>query len=145
MAGPFKVGDHEYFVGRLNVRQQFDIVRRLGIVNILFEDELTPDHKEGARWIGALLSGQLMNMPQFEVDYILNLSLGIVTRKVEGGRPVPAFAGEGTVPAFDDIELHQMMELSALALEVNLGPFYAHLRPNPPGTGEETTDRTSPE
>ncbi len=140
MANTFKVGDHDYVVGRLNLRQQFDIVRRLGIVNILFEDQIAEDHKDGARWIGAMLSGQLMAMPQFEVDYVLNTTLAVVRRMTSEGKPVPAFVGDNLLPAFDDINLQQMMELSAIVMEVNIGPFYAHLRPSPPGNGTETTE-----
>ena len=145
MSGPFTVGGHEYIVGRLNARQQFDIVRRLGVLNMLFEDPVLAEHREGARWIGVLLTGQLAQMPQFEMDFILNMSLGIINRIPHGGgKPVPAFNNQTGLPMFEDIDMTHMLELSAIAMEENLGPFYKSLQNTPRGTSDgEMTDQNT--
>lgn len=128
------VNGHEYVVGRLNARQQFDIVRRLGILNMLFEDPVEAEHRDGARWIGVLLTGQLANMPQHEIDFILNMSFSIIHRRTSEGKSVPAFNSNTGLPMFEDIDMNIMLELSGIALEENLGPFYKSLQVTQRGT-----------
>ena len=130
------MADHEfngrtYLIGKLNARQQFDVSRRLGIMSMLLEQEVAEDHVEGARFIGGLAAGYLANVPQQDMDFILNTCLATVrTIRDPGGKPVPVMNLATGLMQFDDIDMPTMLELIDLVIQDNLSPFFEKLRAN---------------
>jgi hypothetical protein len=126
-----EISGRVYLTGKLNARQQFDVSRRLGIMSMLLEQPVADDHVEGARFIGGLAAGYLANVPQQDMDYILNTCLATVrTIRDPGGKAVPAMNLQTGLMQFDDIEMTTMLELVDLVIQENLLPFFEKLRLN---------------
>jgi hypothetical protein len=122
------VNGHNYSIGKLSARQQFDIVRRLGGVEFWFEQETAEDHVPGARWIGAIVTGAASTIPQADIDFILETSLSVVRRHAGGnGAGAPIMAPNGRM-MFEDIDMETMLELSDQVLQEALGPFFEKRR-----------------
>ena len=126
MAEEVKVGEHTYIIGKLNARHQFDLVRRLGGNSWYFEMALTDEHQDGARWIGAILTGAMSYMSQADSDFVMDTSLSVVRRKVGNGSTA-ILTAPGRLQ-FEDIDLDAMLELSDRSLQVSLGPFFEKRR-----------------
>ena len=132
MAAQYEVAGRTYVIGRLNVRQQFDLTVRLGVMNLYLERELTDTHVDGARLLAGAFSGDLATMPQADRDWIVGTCLSVVrTIRDPAARPVPVMNASG-LPQFDSeddpFEMTTMLELVDLVIQENLGPFYEKLR-----------------
>lgn len=136
-----EVAGHTYNIGKLTARQQFDITRRLGFVANILEQEVEPEHADGARFIAGLLTNAFATVSQADMDFVLDVCLGVITTKrTEGSRPVSIWNLQGRVPQFEDmgIDMPVMMELVDAVIQENLASFFEQLRRNrPPPPGSE--------
>ena len=142
------VGDHEYIIGKLNARQQFDVLRRLGGASWFFEQATSDDASTGARWIAAILTGSMATLPQADSDFILDSTLACVRRRGgQNGAGTPIQVNGRMM--FEDITLDEMLELSDLVLQESLGPFFAKRREALRAASQETqgqeTEMVQPE
>lgn len=123
------VGGHSYVIGKLNVRQQAEIVTRLGFMTMALSREVTENHVDGARFIGSIVADDWKALQQTDRDMIMNTALSVV-RTHRSGKLVFAFNPQTGLPQFEDmdIQMDQMFELVDLSLQENLGPFFGRLR-----------------
>ena len=113
----FRVGEHEYSAGRLNAFEQLHIGRRLApyLVSITGEG-------------GSLVAivGALENLSQADLDYIITTSLRVISRKSEGVY-APIYNSSAKMLAFNDITGIQLLEIAAIAIKEDIGPFFQGL------------------
>ena len=134
------VGGRTYLVGKINARQQYDVMRRLGFMSMVLENPVSDDHVEGARFIAGMASGWLANVPQADSDFVLSTCLAAVTTIREaGGRPTPVMNRATGLMQFDDIDMPAMLELVDLVIQENLSPFFESLRRNREAAGSGET------
>lgn len=126
MATFAEVGGHRFLIGKLNARQQFDVLRRLGFVEHFLEMEAASETelKPGARWIAAMLSNTMGSVPQVDMDYVLDTCLALV--QVErGGSLKPAWNIAARAPQFEDMipTFDVMLELVDAVIQESCAPF----------------------
>ena len=130
------VAGRQYFTGKLNARAQFDITRRLGFMAMVLETEVSDNHVDGARFIAGMTGGWLANVPQADMDFVLNTCLAVVTTIREAGAKPTAVMNRATgLMQFDDIDMPVMLELVDLVIQENLAPFFESLRRNREAAG----------
>lgn len=142
-----QVGQYTYIIGKLNARQQFDVARRLGVVNFILENPVQDKHDDGARWIAAMIMGQMSSIPQADMDFILNTCLSVVTTvRVHGQRPIAIMDARSGLMQFDDIDMTEMLEIVDNVIQENLANFFTKLRnvQNPATTTDPTSEATVP-
>lgn len=126
-----EIAGRTYIIGEINARQQLDVARRLGIMSMFLESDVATDHVVGARFIGGLAAGFLANVPQADMDFILNTCLAAVrTIREPGAKAVPVMNLATGLMQFNDVDMPTMLELVDLVIQENLAPFFENLRAN---------------
>ena len=150
----FKVGEHSYRSGKLNARQQFHVSRRLlplvgemaAIAPVMsgfsaarqaalaaeIGDESAEETMATASGMQSMLvpfSRALAGMADAECDYVLDHCLAVVQRLTGGNGAGAAYGDVWNQRArrimFEDIDMMQMIQISAEVLMDNLSGFFA--------------------
>ena len=170
----FKVGEHTYRAGKLNARQQFHVGRRISpLIGQMFAvgpvisgiaaarramedgDNVSEDDAEDTvRATEAMLvpfTRALAALSDADCDYVLDRCLGVVQRLTGtngAGAWGDVFNARANRIMFEDIDLMQMMQITAEVLMDNLGGFFATPLPGMPSPGlpaqRSTTVSNSP-
>lgn len=135
-----ELNGHTYVVGRLNARQQFDVLRRLGGVSFWFEQELAEDASAAARFVAALATGAMASLSQVDSDFLLDTCLSVVKRR-SGQNLVPVQQG-GRLMFENDIDMEGMLVLCDAVMQESLGPFFARRRAERAARSTEAKDPT---
>lgn len=120
-----EVGGQKYRIGRIDARKQFHVARRLapllaGMSNAFggntgktagFEKFIVP------------LTDALSGMSDEDVDYVLDICLGVCQRVQPNGQGAPVIARGGGL-MFEDIDMGQMIQLAVKVIQENLGGFF---------------------
>jgi hypothetical protein len=75
-----------------------------------------------AGFIGPLTDA-LSGMSDEDVDYVLDVCLGVCQRLQPNGQGAPVIARGGGL-MFEDIDMGQMMQLAVKVIQENLGGFF---------------------
>lgn len=126
----FPVGEQRYRAGRIDVRTQFQIVRRLtpaliGLVGAaeLFQGGATPDQTSVFAAMKPFARA-LADMSDADSDYILDACLRACSRAMGGDRGWAPVISSGGDLMFEDIDLSQMMQIAFQVAGANLGGFF---------------------
>jgi|SRR5580704_11639576 hypothetical protein len=126
-----EIGGQTYVIGKLDALQQFDVMRRLGLMTMFLEDELEGEHVTGARFIAGLTAGYLAQIPQSDLDFVKFTCFSAV-RVERGAGPPKAILNAAGKFQFDDLsiasELDSMLELLDLVLQESLSSFFERQR-----------------
>lgn len=119
----FELNGARYRVGTLNARQQLHVARRLIPVQAAIAeaaDTLGENHTEAAllRQIGSVVA----QMPDVEVDYILDVCLGVVQR-LDGERWAPVQVAQRLM--YQDLDMSGLLRLTFEVIRVNLSSFFS--------------------
>lgn len=139
---PFKIGEHVYQAGKLQVRPQLMVAKR--ITPVVMCNSYTPE-VIGAVF-SARMSGEKLELSKFDLrrllpaigDAIKNLSdddawyvitetMAVVQRQGAQSVWVPVMNSNGDLQ-FDDITVPQMLQISWKVIEDNLGGFFSIAR-----------------
>ncbi len=137
------VNDVTYRIGRLNAKQQFNVLRRLGPVFAaakpaarLWVEEAAKATQGGEKLpvepgkmvdeifdsVGPLVSA-LGTLSDETTDYVLGTCLGVVFMNRSGSSWAPVANRQGQM-MFDDLDLMTMLRLVLLVLQDNLSSFF---------------------
>jgi Phage tail assembly chaperone protein, TAC len=157
----FKIGEHTYRANKLNARQQFHVGRRIApLIGQMFAvgpvisgiaaarrateeegGENLDDALDTARATEAMLvpfTKALAGLSDADCDYVLDRCLGVVQR-LSGANGAGAWGDVFNARAnriqYEDIDLMQMMQITAEVLMDNLGGFFATPLPGMPNLG----------
>lgn len=106
----FQVGKHTYRAKRLSAKDQFHVARKMSYT--LFQlggdktEKFVPSPKNFARVICVTTGG----LAQSDLDSVLDVCLGVVSRQVSGDRGWAPIQTKG-VMMFEDISMPEMLEL----------------------------------
>jgi hypothetical protein len=115
-----EVGGQKYRIGRIDARKQFHVARRLA--PLLAGMSGVPDKSAGfAAFLGPLTDA-LSGMSDEDVDYVLDVCLGVCQRIQPNGHPAPVMVRGGLM--FEDIDMGQMIQLAVKVIQENLGGFF---------------------
>jgi hypothetical protein len=115
-----EVGGQKYRIGRIDARKQFHVARRLA--PLLAGMSGVPDKSAGfAAFLGPLTDA-LSSMSDEDVDYVLDVCLGVCQRIQPNGHPAPVMVRGGLM--FEDIDMGQMIQLAVKVIQENLGGFF---------------------
>jgi hypothetical protein len=115
-----EVGGQKYRIGRIDARKQFHVARRLA--PLLAGMSGVPDKSAGfAAFLGPLTDA-LSGMSDEDVDYVLDICLGVCQRLQPNGHPAPVMVRGGLM--FEDIDMGQMIQLAVKVIQENLGGFF---------------------
>ena len=137
-----------YRIGRLNAKQQFNVLRRLGPVFAAAKPAaqlwLSQADDEGAKpldraalvdnifdAVGPLASA-LGSLTDETSDYVIGTCLGVVTMNRQGSVWAPVANRSGQL-MFDDMDLATMLRLVMLVLQENLSNFFLTANGSSPG------------
>jgi hypothetical protein len=137
----FELGEHTYRVGRLDAFKQFHLSRKIApIIPTLIPAFLTLHDlsREGAASSDPALMAEafgpfaagIAGMPDEAAEFILGTCLSVVQRR-QGNVWMPVWSVPSATCMFDDIDLVQMVQISARVMEGSLGPFLRGLLANP--------------
>lgn len=116
-----EVGGQKYRIGRIDARKQFHVARRLA--PLLAGMSAAPEKSTGfAAFIGPLTDA-LSGMSDEDVDYVLDVCLGVCQRMQPNGQGAPVIARSGGL-MFEDIDMGQMIQLAVKVIQENLGGFF---------------------
>ena len=158
----FKVGEHTYRAGKLNARQQFHVGRRISpLIGQMFaigpvisgiaaarramteeggetSDDEAMDITRATEAMLVPFTRALAALSDADCDYVLDRCLGVVQR-LSGSNGAGAWGDVFNARAnrimFEDIDLMQMMQITAEVLMDNLGGFFATPLPGMPSQG----------
>jgi hypothetical protein len=120
MSDIVEVGGQKYRIGRIDARKQFHVARRLA--PLLAGMGSVPDKSAGfAAFLGPLTDA-LSGMSDQDVDYVLDVCLGVCQRMQPNGHPAPVMVRGGLM--FEDIDMGQMIQLAVKVIQENLGGFF---------------------
>jgi hypothetical protein len=115
-----EVGGQKYRIGRIDARKQFHVARRLA--PLLAGMSGVPDKTAGfAAFLGPLTDA-LSGMSDEDVDYVLDICLGVCQRIQSNGHPAAVMVRGGLM--FEDIDMGQMIQLAVKVIQENLGGFF---------------------
>lgn len=136
------IDGNRYRTGRLTPYQQLHVARRLAplltgaealISAVMSEDDV--DLRLALKQL-APVSEALAKMPDAEVEYVLDLCLGVVTRLDRDAwslvLPTP-----GAPPMFQDITMSVMLQLAVAVIRENVESFF-------PGQGSTSATEAEP-
>lgn len=114
-----EVGGHKYRIGRIDARKQFHVARRLAPLLA----GMTGLQNKSAGFSAFLgpLTESLSGISDEDVDYVLDVCLGVCQRIESNGHPAPVMTRSGLM--FDDIDMGQMVQLAIKVIQENLGGF----------------------
>lgn len=117
------LGDHQFILGKMPVRKQFHVARRLAP---LFSSFVGQQSAEGARASLADLQIQpiaqaLAGMEDADCDYVLDACLSVV-KLMQDGRAVPIMSTGGQM-MFGFITMPQMLQIAAEVVMQDLSAF----------------------
>jgi hypothetical protein len=121
-----EVSGHIYQTRKMTPMTQFHVMRRIAPVIFALGESASDElltQLAGSDLLKALepVSNILATMPDNEVEYVLNTCLDHVDRKQQTGWAKIQAAGGAMM--FSDIELSDMLKLSAAVVQDNLGNF----------------------
>ncbi len=123
-----------YRTGKLDARAQFHVMRRVAPLFAKLSGgvkELTPENL-----VQTVASG-LSEMPEQDVDYILNKCLSVVSRK-DSTAWARVTDSNGRL-MYDDISMAAIMNLALAVIQENLSSFFSNLvRPSQSGEPDKT-------
>jgi hypothetical protein len=131
----FTVGLHTYKAAPLSALAQFHLARKLSPVIAPFLETALPVLNKAAdglstRDLPALLKDVspflkvLAELPEAEVNYVIETCLATVTRKEpKGGGWSPVWSKAGGAMMFDDIKMPDMLVIAAHVIQDNLADF----------------------
>lgn len=115
-----EVGGQKYRIGRIDARKQFHVARRLAP---LLAGMSAGGQGEGfAAFIGPLTDA-LSGMSDEDVDYVLDVCLGVCQRIQSNGQGALVIARGGSL-MFEDMDMGQMIQLAVKVIQQNLGGFF---------------------
>ncbi|MGI4851695.1 MAG: phage tail assembly chaperone [Janthinobacterium lividum] len=129
------IGEHEFSIGRMPVRKQFHVARRLAPLMSSMVGQLdalrsapAPLAETGADKLDSILSrlkiapiaDALADMNDADCDYILDACLDVVSIK-QGERMFPLMRGGRMM--FDFITMPQMLQIAAEVVKQDLAGF----------------------
>ena len=126
-----RIGDRQYAIDKLNVKQQAKVVRKL----MPFAKAIIPFIKTGER--ASLTSEDLVTMlgplgdmiaamPDKDWDDLIATCMSVVKRK-DGVGWANVWNSAADMPMYSDMELPEILQLVGGVLKFNLGPFMAAL------------------
>lgn len=126
------IGQTAYRIGKLDAIKQFHLARRLAPIQLamgMSAKDLAGLGKDADELsIMAAIMGpiadQVAKMSDDEVNYILRMCLGVVSRQ-GGEKWAKVMVGNDLM--FDDIEMPHLMRLTIAVVQENLGGFFAGL------------------
>lgn len=135
MDNKFSVGPRHFSLTKLNAREQFHVVRRMGPTLIeslaklgqLQKIKATSTEKQ-LEQIGKVLApvlGGLAKLSQEDADYVLDALLSCVEVQQAGGNWAKVFANG--VMMVNDLEFPVMMQVASRAFMFNLSGFFPEL------------------
>jgi hypothetical protein len=148
MSADLRIGAIDYKIGKLNVKQQAKVVRKLmPFAKAIIPFVVSGDGKPKA---AAMTSDQLVGMlgplgdmvaamPDKDWDDLVSTCLSVVRRQ-DGIGWQTVWNMQADMPQYADIELPEMLQLMGGVLRYNLGPFMAalpQLSPSEPPTPSE--------
>lgn len=116
-----EVGGQKYRIGRIDARKQFHVARRLA--PLLAGMSGLTDKNAGFAALIAPLTDALSGMSDEDVDYVLDVCLGVCQRIQSNGQGAPVTARGGSL-MFEDIDMGQMIQLAVKVIQENLGGFF---------------------
>lgn len=116
-----EVGGQKYRIGRIDARKQFHVARRLAPL-LAGMSGLTGKSVGFEAFIGPLTDA-LSGMSDEDVDYVLDVCLGVCQRLQLNGQGAPVIARGGGL-MFEDIDMGQMIQLAVKVIQDNLGSFF---------------------
>ncbi|MBN3848623.1 hypothetical protein G3N58_17600 [Paraburkholderia sp. Ac-20342] len=123
MSDIVEIGGHKYRIGRIDARKQFHVARRLAPLLAGMSGALGADRGAGfGAFIGPLTEA-LSGMSDDDVDYVLDVCLGVCQRLQPNGQGAPVIARSGGL-MFEDIDMGQMIQLAVKVIQENLSGFF---------------------
>jgi hypothetical protein len=107
--------------GKLDAFTQLHIARKLGPALPIVEGMVKPDNAGKDKSILTVL--MLSHINDADVEYIIRKCLAVVTRQQDSKARAKITAPDGSL-MFDDITMAQMLEISMVVVEENLGDFF---------------------
>lgn len=121
MSDTVEIGGQKYRIGRIDARKQFHVARRLA--PLLAGMTGIPYKASGfAGFIGPLTDA-LSGMSDEDVDYVIDVCLGVCQRLQPNGQGAPVIARGGGL-MFEDIDMGQMVQLAVKVIQQNLSGFF---------------------
>jgi hypothetical protein len=121
MSDTVEVGGFQYRIGRIDARKQFHVARRLA--PLLAGMTGLPDKAAGFSGFIGPLTDALSGMSDEDVDYVLDVCLGVCQRMQPNGHGAPVIARGGGL-MFEDIDMGQMVQLAVKVIQQNLSGFF---------------------
>lgn len=124
---------HTYRIGRLDAMSQFHLSRKLApmlttvssqLLKLLQENKDAPQEEWLVSMMGPI-SEQAARMPEEDVNYILKIALGAVSRE-DSGKWARITLASGQL-VYGDIEMPTMFRLVVEVVKVNLSGFFKGL------------------
>lgn len=122
MSETVEVGGFTYRIGRMDVRKQFHVARRIGPAMLGFLGGSMIKGAKLADMIGPVINA-LSKMSDEDSDYVLDQCMAVVSRAENGGEWARIVAPGGGM-MFQDIGLPQMLKLAQEVLSENLRGFF---------------------
>jgi hypothetical protein len=117
----FTVGAHVYRCGKMNVRTQFHVSRRLLPIFVGLAKGGEADDMIGQ--FGGLAEA-LAELKDDEADYVISHCLQVVQRKLPGDTGwAPVWSNSGNTLMMDDIGMVEMLQMVAEVIGHNLANF----------------------
>ncbi len=122
------IGEHTFVLGRMPVRKQFHVARRLAPLFSAFIGQAGVDGlKNGLADLQIQpIMDALATMKDDDCDYVLDACLSVV-KIMQAGRATPIMASNGRL-MFDDITMPQMLQIAAEVVMQDLAGFMAGVR-----------------
>lgn len=122
MSDPVEINGQKYRIGRMDVRKQLHVSRRLGpaMLGLLASSQMKGFNLTAM--IGPSVDA-LSKMSDEDTDYVIDQCLGVVQREQANGQWAPIRASHGGL-MFQDIGLMQMLNLTRAVLAENLKDFF---------------------
>ncbi|MGI4812802.1 MAG: phage tail assembly chaperone [Janthinobacterium lividum] len=122
MSEKVEVGGNLYRIGRMDVRKQFHVARRIGPAMLGFLGGSMVKGAQLSTMIGPVVDA-LSKMSDEDSDYVIDRCLAVVARAQNGGEWARVTAPDGGL-MFQDIDLPQMLKLAQAVLAENLRGFF---------------------
>ena len=106
---------------KLDAFTQLHMARKLGPSIPIVEGLIDPRNADKDKGILAVL--MLSHISDADSEYVIRKCMSVIMRRQDDGKPVKVQAGDGSL-MFDDMSLSDMLELSVVVIEENLGDFF---------------------
>lgn len=122
-----EVGAHTYQIGKLDAFAQLHVARKLAplLAGVQKLSDITLDTAAPA------ILKSLSEMPDADVEYVIAKCLSVVRRKLPAGVAgwTPIWNAAAKRPQFEDLELGEIMQLTAQVVTRSLSGFLGGLGP----------------